>query len=227
MAAVKFYGNKICPFVHRAWIASIEKQVPIEYITIPLNEEDPAYIAYAKDVNPRGTVPAIEVNGTIIPESMIDVFYFEEANPAAPSLLPADALRRAQVRFFVDEVGESFVGPLYGLLGSSLASREEKAKNARAGAATIEKLLVQAGSGPFFLGAEFSVADIAVVPFLDRFSATLKKFHDFDLFEGAPRLAGLYAAAQTRESLQKTMQGADFYCNGYLSYLADDVKPKA
>jgi len=53
----------------------------------------PAYQA----VNPQGLLPALEVEGTLLAQSIAIMEYLEEAHPR-PALLPDEALERARVR---------------------------------------------------------------------------------------------------------------------------------
>lgn len=54
--------------------------------------------AYAK-INPQGLMPALEVDGRVIPQSAAILDYLEETCPS-PALLPADTVLRAQARAF-------------------------------------------------------------------------------------------------------------------------------
>ena len=59
-------------------------------------QRSPEYLA----VNPQGLVPAIEAEGTVIPQSLAILEYLEERYPEPP-LLPRDAIARALVRSMV------------------------------------------------------------------------------------------------------------------------------
>ena len=81
---------------------------------------------------------------------------------------------------------------------------------------------------PFFLGSQLTLADTSLVPFLDRFSATLSRYRGFQLLPALPapaaapalpRLAALLAASRQRPAFQATSQSAEFYANAYRSYL--------
>jgi maleylacetoacetate isomerase len=56
-------------------------------------QHSPDYLA----VNPQGFVPALEVDGGVLTQSLAIIEYLEEQHPT-PALLPRDAFGRAQVR---------------------------------------------------------------------------------------------------------------------------------
>jgi len=82
----------------------------------------------------------------------------------------------------------------------------------------MEKLYKEKSSGPYYLGEHFSMAEIAWVPFLDRFSATLSHYRSFDVFAGRNRLKEAYEATKCRPSFARTCQTREFYIQIYASY---------
>jgi maleylacetoacetate isomerase len=48
-------------------------------------------------LNPQGTVPVLEIDGLVIPQSLAIIEYLDETQPG-PNLLPQDAAGRARVR---------------------------------------------------------------------------------------------------------------------------------
>jgi glutathione S-transferase len=80
------------------------------------------------------------------------------------------------------------------------------------------QLLKAQSEGPFFLGNELSLADIAVLPFIDRFSVVLKHYRDFDLLALDERLPKWLAAAHERDAFRETARDSNFYIEGYRSY---------
>lgn len=209
--SLKLYWNKVCPFVHRAWITALEKKAQVELVHVDLDNIPEWY----KKINPRETVPCLGVGDKFVYESMFIARYFDETFQPINELNPGTADIKYSINFFIDEVGNA-VGSMYDLLRAGVGTDAQK--ELEGSLERLEKLLVKQSAGPFFLGNTFSLADIALVPFLDRFSVTLSAYHGYDLFGTAPRLRMLYYAALVRPSVSSTAQPADFYISAYKSY---------
>jgi len=212
------YWNPLCPFVHRALIVMEEKGCAdvAERVFISLEEDAPEW--YRK-INPAETVPTLVVDGepTLFESSFI-AEYFDRTFGAPDALLPPVASVRKAIREFQDECGE-VVGALYGVFFSD--DQEAALKRGKAAVAQAEKTLAAAtaaNGGPYFLGTQFSMADIHIVPFLQRFSVTLPAFRNFEPFADAPALRRLRDAAVLRPSVFSTSQTSVEYVNGYAAY---------
>jgi maleylpyruvate isomerase len=70
------------------------KQVPYECVAIPSLSSD----AY-RDLNPQGLMPALEIDGRVVAQSMAIIELLEEIFPE-PSILPNDPILRAEARSF-------------------------------------------------------------------------------------------------------------------------------
>jgi maleylacetoacetate isomerase len=70
------------------------KRVPYEYVAISSLSSD----AYRK-LNPQGLMPALEIDGRVVAQSMAIVELLEELFPE-PSILPNDPILRAEARSF-------------------------------------------------------------------------------------------------------------------------------
>ncbi|KAL4799584.1 thioredoxin-like protein [Aspergillus venezuelensis] len=161
MAAPKIilYTNHLCPWAHRAHIALKELGLEYEEVIIDLDTpREPWYL----EVNPRGLVPTISYNGTIIPESAIVAQLLADAHPShlvPPSNTPEGAIQRAHISFFVDTFFSKVWSQAFA--AQKAANDEDRAAATEALVTAIEKndlegLLYPAGSGsgPFFRGAE-------------------------------------------------------------------------
>lgn len=69
-------------------------------------------------------------------------------------------------------------------------------------------LLEQSPTGPYFLGEQFSLADVATAPFIARFPLMRDNFlQDFVIPEEYDRLLSWAKAVQERESFKNTWPG--------------------
>ncbi|KAL4894689.1 thioredoxin-like protein [Aspergillus ambiguus] len=170
---ITLYTNHICPWAHRAHIALKELGLQYEEVIIDLDKpREPWYL----EVNPRGLVPTISYNGTIIGESAIVTQLLADAHPshlAPPSNTPEGAIKRAQISFFVDTFGSKVLPHFFASIRS--ATSEERQANAEAFVAAVQKELEPllypkgSGSGPFFHGSEkLTLAECQTGSFLLR-----------------------------------------------------------
>lgn len=124
-------------------------------------------------VNPQGLVPALEVDGHTLIQSMAIIEYLDETHPAPP-LLPADPAGRARVRALAAIVACD-IHPIDNLrvlrylarpLGHDQATIETWFNHWIAtGFAALERLLAGDGrTGAFCHGDQPGLADIALVP---------------------------------------------------------------
>jgi len=152
---ITLYDAARCPYCARARIVLAEKGIELYVVEIDLSDR-PAWL-YEK--NPTGRVPVIEEDGWVLPESAVIMEYLEERYPDPP-LLPADPADRAAVRLLIFRDHE-LTGPYYAFRrGEDGADEQFDAALSRFDALLAER--------PYLGGAEYGLADIALVPWLMR-----------------------------------------------------------
>ena len=62
--------------------------------------------------------------------------------------------------------------------------------------------------GPYFLGEEFTAADVIFIPYVERMLASLYYYKGFNIKEASPALAKWFAALETRETYRGILQTA-------------------
>ncbi|CDH59938.1 glutathione s-transferase c-terminal-likeprotein [Lichtheimia corymbifera JMRC:FSU:9682] len=214
---IVLYTALICPYAQRAAIALREAGVEYESVEIDLTNKPSWY----KDVNPELKVPALSIKGKSIAESLVLVELANDLHPEK-GLLPEDPVKRAEVRFVI-EYFSSKITPLFYFV---LRNMTEEGKKEYVEKITIaykrlnELLLEQAASGPYFLGDQYSLADIAIAPFLTRVLAVQKAYLKdikFDVIDQSPRLQQFFEGLLTRSSHADTYCGDNYLIDGFVS----------
>jgi RNA polymerase-associated protein len=149
------YDAPRCPYAARVRIVLAEKGVEVDVVEIDLSDR-PDWL-YEK--NPKGRVPVIEEDDRPLAESAVLMEFLEERYPE-PALLPADPADRAAVRLLIFRADE-LTDPYYALRRGEDGAREEF----DAALARLDGLL---GEQPYLSGAEYGLADIALVPWVLR-----------------------------------------------------------
>lgn len=121
-------------------------------------------------LNPQGLLPALETEGAVLTQSLAICEYLDETHPTPP-LLPADPLRRAQVRAFAQAIACDIhpvqnLKVLDRLRGLGLA---EDQVTGWARAVIDDGLdacarLIEREDGPYCFGAAVTLADLCLVP---------------------------------------------------------------
>jgi thiol-dependent reductase 1 len=199
--ALKLYVGATCPFCHRVEIAAHEKKVVYERVVVGLREAMPQWY---KEINPRETVPTLEVGEQkrLVFESSLIAQYFDNISSPAGSLMGKSPLQRHRIEFFMSQVGD-FISAAHQLLGDPLNGEKRTAVDENA--AYVDGLLAaNQTTGPFYCDEEFTMADVALVPFLVRLKPAMMYYAGYDVFSKAPHMKALWAAAVQRPSVRET-----------------------
>jgi glutathione S-transferase len=214
MAEIEIISSSSCPFAQRTRMALMEKGIDFELTEISLDAKPDWFL----EISPYGKVPVIRHNGTVIYESAVINEYLEEVFPDHP-LLPADPVRRAQARIWIDFANVRFTPHVYKLMLTQDAEGQEfqKRKLTEALHAMEFDGLRQLSDGPFWLGTDLSLVDLTFLPHLQRFVA-LKHYRDFDVPEDHTRLRAWMTLMETRPAVQKMRWSDETYIRNWSKY---------
>jgi maleylacetoacetate isomerase len=169
---MKLYGYFRSSAAFRVRIALNLKKLNYESAFIHLRRGDQRQPGFL-DINPQGLVPALEIDDTLLTQSLPIIEYLDETYPEPP-LLPSDAKGRARVRALAAMVACD-IHPINNLrvlryllrpLGHDEAAVETWYNHWIAeGFGALERLLTGGGrTGRFCHGDTPGLADIVLVP---------------------------------------------------------------
>ncbi|CAN6301311.1 unnamed protein product [Urochloa humidicola] len=198
----RLYVAYHCPFAQRTWIARNYKglQDKIKIVAIDLADR-PAW--YKEKVYPENKVPSLEHNNQVKGESL-DLVKYIDSNFEGPSLLPDDPAKKQfaeELLAYTDEFNKASY--------SSIISKEDVSEEAVAALDKIEEALGKFHDGPFFLG-QFSLVDIAYVPFIERFQIFFSNIKNYDITKGRPNLQMFIEEVNKIDAYTQTKQDPQY-----------------
>jgi maleylacetoacetate isomerase len=183
---MKFYGYFRSSSAYRCRIAFNLKGVTPDHEYVHLRKGEHKAAPYA-GLNPQKLVPALEVDGTVLTQSLAIIEWLDEAYPN-PALLPAAPLKRARARAFA-MIMACEIHPLQNLrILSHLKSEyglDQDGANAWArhwnteGLDAAEAMLAREDKADFCFGDTPGLADICLVPQIfsaERFGADTSRW---------------------------------------------------
>lgn len=204
---LKLVSFILCPYVQRARIVLLEKQIAhtVEYIDL---DEPPAWFY---DISPLEKVPVLLVDERPLFESMVICEYLNEITPG--SLYPEDAFERAQQRAWI-EFGNDILDRHYALVTTA-----DEPTFRRTRATLIERLETLdeiLGAGPYFAGETFMMVDAVYAPIF-RYLSQLESEYSPGLYRDLARVAGWAERLLARPSVQNAVPGT--FAADYRAYL--------
>jgi len=212
MPPVELFMTDFCPFAQRAWIAFLEKESDPEHPKLfnyrEVNYFNKSLPETKEFLKVHNTVPAgYDTQGNPLRESMPIVYYADQLRPKQNPLQPVSDEGKERMKKLITKftTGAADVTvPLYQLLMEA---------DPKKGATHSAKLLsayaelsreLQASGGPFLMGEQFTVADIALIPFIQRALTLLPHFRGFSVPETAEYAAfhRFVAAFEARPSVR-------------------------
>ncbi|KAJ3682793.1 hypothetical protein LUZ60_013020 [Juncus effusus] len=195
----RLYIAYTCPFAQRTWIARNAKglQEKIKLVAINLQSKP---VWYKEKVYPESKVPSLEHNNQVKGESL-DLLKYINEHFEGPNLLPEDP---AKLEFAEEMLAytDTFSKAAY----SSIISKGDVSEDSIAAFDKIEASLSKFTDGPFFLGGQFSLVDIAYAPFIERFQIFFSDIKNYDITKGRPNLASWIEEINKVEAYTVTKQ---------------------
>ncbi|AXA41728.1 glutathione S-transferase family protein [Rhizobium leguminosarum] len=196
-------SHPLCPFVQRAAIVLLEKNVAFERIDVDLADKPDWFLA----LSPTGKVPLLKMEraddrDAILFESMVICEYLEETHGGG-KLYSEDALSRAQQRAWI-EYGTATQAEAWQFLNAKDRTTAD-AKRA-AFRDKLQRLEAVVAAEPYFSGTAFGMVDAVYAP-LFRYFDILDPTVSQPIFEGLPRVTAWKMALAARESVVAAVAG--------------------
>lgn len=191
-AKLELISHYLCPYVQRAVITLLEKDIPHERTYIDLSNKPDWF----RKISPLGKVPLLKVNGEALFESAVICEYLDEITPG--SLHPPDPLQKAKHRAWI-EFGSNILNLIAGFYNALDKETFEQKRDA-----LIEKLtwLEQyLDRSPYFAGKTFSLVD-AVYGTIFRYFDVFDQIADFGIFTGLTKVSAWRRSLKSRPSIQ-------------------------
>lgn len=195
---LKLYNADICPFAHRARLVVSAKGIEHERIAIDLREMPQWY----KDLSPNQSVPFIQHGEKGVPESWIIMQYLDEAFPGL-KLTPEDPFQRAKMRLAFETIGSKLVSAVSPAFKNPDHPLPPDAELWGPLEASLD------AEGPFWLGAQLTLADLAAYPWFERWAILEQRTgRKLNL---PPKLKRWLQAVSTQPAVLKEAHPDEFY----------------
>jgi len=219
-------GNT-CPYAQRTHIVLNELGLPFDTTEVTGMPKPDWYLK----INPRGKVPALRVPAAdyaVICESAIcNEFLCDYVTQVRQEnkLMPADPFVRAKIRLMNDHCDNVFAKTQFTYLMNKDESKEEELCGEMESALTSYEDALSESKGPYLLGSDFTLADVHVVPFLQRLVITLKHWKDYELpKEKFPKLLAWLESCLGRESVKESSMSKEKTIEVYERFVGADYK---
>ena len=221
-------------FVQRSWITLEEKRIPYQYIEINPYHKEASFLA----LNPRGLVPTLgcpQTDDSTKPlyESNIICEYLEESYPDhGARIYPSDPYQKARMKIWVDHITSRIIPAFHRFLQHTKGSPYSIAEARDEFLGHLKTWIKEADpTGPFFMGEQFSMADIALAPWgvrlwvFDHFKegglGMPEKGNGGEDEEVWARWRTWVKAVEGRKSVAETMSDREHYLPIYTRYAED------
>ncbi|WP_256478909.1 glutathione S-transferase family protein [Chroococcidiopsis sp. CCMEE 29] len=203
---LELVSHHLCPYVQRAVILLLEKDIPHQTIYIDLaNKPD-----WFRQISPLGKVPLLKVGAEVLFESAVICEYLDETTPG--SLHPLDPFEKAKHRAWI-EFGSSILVAMANFFNAPTEEPFEQKRQE-----LIEKFtwVERSLETPYFMGKSFSLVDAAYAPIFRYFDA-FDAIADFGVFADTPKVKTWRQALEERPSIQSAF--AENYSQQLLTLL--------
>lgn len=218
-------GNT-CPYAARTMIVLKELDIDFEMTEVSGRPKPDWYLK----INPKGKVPALRLpslNNQVVYESAICCEflcdYSDHEN--VESMMPSDAIERANIRLLNDHCDSSFTKTQFTFLMNKDESKDEDLRQEMENALMVYEEAIATSGGPYFMGEQFTLADVHLLPFYLRMVVSLRHFKNYEVpSDKFPRLLEWFELCSQRESVQAAAMTEDKIIEVYTMFVEMNYK---
>lgn len=215
MTTLTLYTAEICPYAQRTRIVLGEKDVAHRAIEIDIYDKPDWFVA----MTPNQRVPVIDHDGFVLCESATINEYLDAVFDG-PALRPASERRLALMRNEIRHLDSVFLPQLYKMLfeqdpAAQASLREAVEDQMRFLESRLAEL--QDGAGPYWLGAEVTLADVAAYPFFERLPA-MAHYRGVEIPGACERLRRWVDTMAERPAVAATAHDTEWFIPVYADY---------
>lgn len=186
----------LCPFVQRAAIVLLEKEVEFDITYIDLMDPPDWFLA----ISPMKKVPLLKLDNEVLFESAVICECLDELYP--PSMHPEDIIQRAKNRAWIEFASHLF---MLNFQVSMAKTAEEFAEKQQTLHDDLMKLEPHINRQGFFNGGEqFSIVDAAFAPLFVRMDF-VRQHKEFEFSGEMPKVEAWAARLLARESVRNSI----------------------
>lgn len=223
MSKLELFTSEVCPYAQRVRIALALKGIEHEVVELDYDDKPEWFMR----LTPAGRVPVIRHDDFVLWESATINEYLDASFPGR-ALRPADERGRARMRNEIRHFDSVFLPALYRLLFTQDAAGQDRARAAVVGElefleTRIAALQAEAGAGPWWLGDEIGLTDLALFPFFERFEV-FNHYRGLEIPSGCERLRQWWGAARAEPACAATMHDLEYFIPRYAAYANDTAE---
>lgn len=219
-------GNT-CPYAQRTHIALKELNLPFDITEVSGMPKPDWYLK----INPRGKVPALRLptaDYAVIYESAIcNEFLCDYATTLEQdhTLMPTDPFLRAKIRLLNDHCDNVFSKTQFTYLMNKDDEKEDDLCGEMESALAAYEDALTESKGPFLLGNDFTLADVHLLPFIQRLVITLKHWKNYEMpSDKFPNLLAWHDSCLGRESVKESSISKEKMIEIYQRFVGADYK---
>jgi glutathione S-transferase len=195
MPKLELVSHYLCPYVQRAVIVSLEKNIPHDRTYIDLANKPDWFLK----ISPLGKVPLLRVENEVLFESAVICEYLDEITPN--SLHSSAPLIKAKHRSWI-EYGSSILNTIAGFYSASTPETFELKRQELI--TKFQWIEPQLSENTYFAGNDFSLVDATFAPIF-RYFDVFDAIADFGVFTDTPKVTKWRQALQARPSVQQAV----------------------